>query len=101
MVNGSGEKVKDPIAAVKESYENSITDEFVKPIVMVDEKGEAVGTIKDGDGCFFVNFRTDRPRQITTALTQKSFEDENMEPLDLCMVQMTGYANSFDGSDVV
>lgn len=101
MVHGEGEKVKDPIAALEESYENSITDEFVKPLVMVDDKGEAIGKIKDGDGCFFVNFRTDRPRQITSALTQKSFEAEKMHPLDLFMVTMTRYDHSFEGIHVV
>ena len=101
MVNGKGKKTKDAVAAVRESYQNNITDEFVKPIVLVDENNDPVATIKDGDGCFFINFRTDRPRQITTALTQKPFDEQEMEPLNLFMVTMTRYDHSFEGLHVV
>src|SRR5699024_5405899 len=94
-------KTKDAVAAVRESYQNNITDEFVKPIVLVDENNDPVATIKDGDGCFFIDFRTDRPRQITTALTQKPFDEQEMEPLNLFMVTMTRYDHSFEGLHVV
>lgn len=101
LVNGQGEKTEDAVAAVRESYKDNVTDEFVKPIVLTDENNDAVATIKDGDGCFFINFRTDRPRQLTTALTQEAFEAQDMHPLDLFMVTMTRYDHSFEGLHVV
>lgn len=101
MVDGQGEKADNAIEAVQASYDNDVTDEFVKPIVMTDEKGDPVATIQKDNACFFVNFRTDRPRQIVSALTQEAYPDQDMKPLDIYMVTMARYDHSFTGIHVV
>jgi 2,3-bisphosphoglycerate-independent phosphoglycerate mutase len=75
LVHGVGNVAKDPIAAVKESYERGVTDEFVEPILIVRETVEPVATIKDGDAVIFFNFRPDRARQLTRALTVPGFNE--------------------------
>lgn len=95
MVNAVGEKTTDPLAAIQKSYDNEVTDEFIKPIVCTHEDGSPVAKIKEGDAVIFFNFRTDRPRQITEALCIKDFPEENMKALDLYFVTMTNYDESF------
>lgn len=75
LVNDKGEPVRDPIAAIKRSYERGLTDEFVEPIVIIGESGVPVGKIQDGDGVIFFNFRPDRARQITRALAIPGFDE--------------------------
>lgn len=101
IVHGVGEKTSDVVEAVKASYENGITDEFVQPLVVTDEKGAAIGSLKPNNACFFINFRTDRPRQLVSALTQKEYAEQNMKPLDLYMVTMARYNQAFEGIHVV
>jgi 2,3-bisphosphoglycerate-independent phosphoglycerate mutase len=74
MVRGNGEAVKtaDPVQGIKDSYNRNTTDEFIMPIVCVDGRGEPVGTIRDNDSCICFNFRADRAREITRALTRNS-----------------------------
>src|SRR6202142_2775959 len=74
MVFGDGEggKYVDPVQGVKESYNKGVTDEFVVPFVCVDNRGEPLATIRDEDSCICFNFRADRVRQITRALTRNS-----------------------------
>jgi 2,3-bisphosphoglycerate-independent phosphoglycerate mutase len=74
MVLGNGEKSADPVAAVKQSYERGMTDEFIEPITIVDDHKQPVGLIRDGDACIFFNFRADRGREMTRALTDPAFE---------------------------
>ncbi len=62
MVEGKGEKATDPVAAAKRSYEKGITDEFIEPVVIVDERHEPVGSIREEDACIFFNYRADRGR---------------------------------------
>ncbi len=73
MVNAEGERAVDPVAAIRQSYERGITDEFVEPLLMMDETGEPVATIQAGDSVIFFNFRPDRARQITNALAVPGF----------------------------
>ena len=73
LVNAEGERVIDPVEAIKRSYERGVTDEFVEPIVVERETGEPVATIEDGDVVIFFNFRPDRARQITRGLTEPGF----------------------------
>jgi 2,3-bisphosphoglycerate-independent phosphoglycerate mutase len=97
MVNGRGRLARDPIAAVKESYDRGVTDEFVVPIVITDERGDPVGTIRAEDAAMCFNFRADRARQITRALTQAdlgTFPRRNF-PEHLKYVCMTQYDKSF------
>lgn len=84
LVWGEGVKAPNSFAAVNNSYENRITDEFVEPVVIVDERGLPVGTVKDGDSIIFFNFRADRARQITRA-----FVDENIKQFDRKIVPKT------------
>ena len=74
MVNGEGEggKYTDPAHGVKESYNNGVTDEFIVPFMCTDNRGEPIATIRDEDACICFNFRADRVRQITRALTRNS-----------------------------
>src|SRR3954471_24920173 len=70
--NAEGGKFVDPVAAMKDSYNRGVTDEFVIPFVCVDNRGEPVATIRDDDSCICFNFRADRARQITRALARES-----------------------------
>jgi 2,3-bisphosphoglycerate-independent phosphoglycerate mutase len=70
--NGEGGKFVDPVAAMKDSYNRGVTDEFVIPFVCVDNRGEPVATIRPDDSCINFNFRADRARQITRALARES-----------------------------
>ena len=75
LVEGHGEPSTDPIAAVQKSYERGVTDEFVEPIVIVNENGSPIGTLKDGDSVVFFNFRPDRARQLTRAIAVPGFAE--------------------------
>ncbi|MBZ5569241.1 MAG: 2,3-bisphosphoglycerate-independent phosphoglycerate mutase [Acidobacteriia bacterium] len=69
---GEGGRYIDPVQGVKESYNRSVTDEFVLPFVVTDNRGEALATLRDEDACIMFNFRADRARQITRALARES-----------------------------
>ena len=101
FVNGTGEKTTDVLAAIKESYNNEVTDEFIKPIVKVDGAGNPVGTIKPGDVVFCFNFRTDRLREITTVLTQQDMPEYGMKTMPLYYLTMTRYDDSFKNVHIV
>src|SRR5437667_11630207 len=75
LVHGEGQRSKDPLAAITQSYDRNVTDEFVEPIVVTGESGEPLATIQDGDSLIFFNFRADRARQITAALAVPGFDD--------------------------
>jgi len=75
LVYGEGEPARDPVAAIRKSYERGISDEFVEPIVITREDNNPVATIQDGDSVIFFNFRADRARQITSALAVPGFDD--------------------------
>ena len=74
LTRGIGERTTDSVSALQRSYDAGVTDEFVEPIVIVDTSGEPVGSIRDGDAIVFFNFRADRARQITRALTDPRFD---------------------------
>ena len=96
MVNGVGERFETASMALEKSYANSITDEFIEPCLI-----EENARIKDGDVAICFNFRTDRPREISTVLTQKDFHEFNMHKLDLSYYTMTNYDESFENIHVV
>lgn len=75
LVKGEGLRTSDPLAAIRQSYEHGITDEFVEPTVVTRASGEPVATIEDGDSVIFFNFRADRARQITSALAVPGFDE--------------------------
>jgi 2,3-bisphosphoglycerate-independent phosphoglycerate mutase len=91
MVNGIGEKSNDPVTAIITSYSENITDEFIKPTVITNTNGEPLATIKGNYAVICFNFRTDRCREITKALTQVDFPQFNMHTLPLHYTTMTEY----------
>lgn len=95
MVNGLGQKATSATEAINTSYTEGITDEFIKPTVITDSEEKPVATIKNGDAVFCFNFRTDRCREITKALTQADFPDYNMQKLTLHYTTMTEYDATF------
>jgi len=95
LVKGVGEKTTTPLVSIQKSYDNAVTDEFIKPIVVVDQKQQPIGSIKEGDVVLCFNFRTDRGREITEVLTQKDFPEHDMKKLSLYYVTLTNYDDSF------
>lgn len=95
LVNGAGVLTQKPLEALEKSYQEGITDEFIKPIITIGEDKKPIGTIQNGDAVICFNFRTDRCREITEALTQRAFPEFFMEPLDLRYVTMTQYSHEF------
>ncbi len=101
MVKGVGTKSNDALASLSASYNAGVTDEFIQPIVMVDSNNNPVATIAEGDVVVCFNFRTDRGREISQALTQKDFPEQGMKKLNLYYVTMTNYDDTFDNVKVV
>jgi 2,3-bisphosphoglycerate-independent phosphoglycerate mutase len=101
LVNGSGISASNITAEIQRSYDQGVTDEFIKPICGIDTKGNPIATIKDGDVVICFNFRTDRGRQITQALTQQDFPEQAMRKLALHYVTLTNYDDSFKGVNVI
>ncbi len=89
LVNGVGAAATDMVEAMQRSYDEGVTDEFVKPIVRVDETGKAVGCIKPNDMVIFFNYRNDRAKEITIALTQEDMPEQGMHTLPLYYCCMT------------
>lgn len=100
VVHGQGTQTTNVLKDIQQSYEDDVTDEFIKPLV-VNENGKPVATIKDGDVVVFFNFRTDRGRQLTQALSQEDFHEYNMHKLNLYYVTMTNYDDNFKGINVI
>ena len=101
LVHGKGSYSKNVVEAIGRSYEAGITDEFIEPIIAVNDKNEPLGLIEEGDTVICFNFRTDRGRQITQVLTQKNFPEYSMSKLDLNYITLTNYDNSFKGVKVI
>lgn len=101
LVNGVGEKATDAIEAVENSYSKNITDEFIKPTVIIAEDQQPLAKIKDGDVAICFNFRTDRCREITQVLTQMDLPDHEMKKLTLNYTTMTEYDKTYKGVNVI
>lgn len=101
MVNGVGQKSKDLIDSMQKSYDADITDEFIKPIVMVNENDQPLAKIQSDDVVICFNFRTDRLRQITTVLTQTNMPEFEMTTIPLQYYTMTRYDESFKNIIIV
>lgn len=95
-VHGKGKEVTDMVQAVQESYDEGVTDEFIKPIVNVDENGNPVGKIQPNDVVICFNFRTDRLREMTIVLSQQDMDEHGMHTLPLHYVTMTRYDETFE-----
>jgi 2,3-bisphosphoglycerate-independent phosphoglycerate mutase len=93
MVHGQGKQASTAAEAIQASYADDVSDEFVVPVVLVDDHGAPLATVKDNDGVVFFNFRSDRARQLTQALVEPNFsgfEDHN-RPKDLNMITFMNY----------
>jgi len=101
LVHGTGEKSADAKKAIQKSYDADVTDEFIKPLVMVDGNQNAIATIKQGDVVICFNFRTDRGREITMVLTQQDYHEQNMYKMPLYYVTLTNYDDSFKDVKVI
>ena len=101
LVNGVGEKSTNMVEAMQKSYDEGITDEFVKPIVNVDAEGNAIGTIKPNDVVIFFNYRNDRAKELTIVLTQKDMPEEGMHTMPLHYCCMTPYDATFEGLHIL
>ncbi|MFY9554185.1 MAG: 2,3-bisphosphoglycerate-independent phosphoglycerate mutase, partial [Blastocatellia bacterium] len=94
--HGEGRARRDPVSAIRESYLEGVSDEFVKPIAIVDESGSPKSTIDDGDSVIFFNFRADRARQLTRAFTETNFTFFDRGPApDIRFTCMTYYDRQF------
>ncbi|MGY8989135.1 MAG: 2,3-bisphosphoglycerate-independent phosphoglycerate mutase [Flavobacteriales bacterium] len=95
IVNGIGQKSQNLTNSIQDSYNNGITDEFIKPIILVDDNGDPITQIKEDDAVICFNFRTDRCREITTVLTQTNMPEFEMNTLNLNFTTMTNYDATF------
>ncbi|MBN9336946.1 MAG: 2,3-bisphosphoglycerate-independent phosphoglycerate mutase [Chryseobacterium sp.] len=100
LVNGVGKETKDFVQAIQESYNEDVTDEFIKPIVGV-QNHFPIAKIEDHDVVICFNFRTDRGREITEVLSQQDFPEYGMKKLDLYYVTLTNYDKTFQNVRVV
>ncbi|MFT5244660.1 MAG: 2,3-bisphosphoglycerate-independent phosphoglycerate mutase [Psychroserpens sp.] len=101
FVRGIGEKEKTAHRAIAKSYEDNITDEFIKPVVICNDSNQPLAIIEKGDVVLCFNFRTDRCREITQVLSQQANVEFDMQPLDLHFVTMTNYNKSFKNINVM
>jgi 2,3-bisphosphoglycerate-independent phosphoglycerate mutase len=101
IVHGKGKHTTNILKSIEDSYAENITDEFIKPLVLVDKNDTSNGLIENDDVIIFFNFRTDRGRQLTEALSQKDLHEYNMHKLNLHYVTMTNYDDSFQGINVI
>jgi 2,3-bisphosphoglycerate-independent phosphoglycerate mutase len=101
LIKGIGETSQNLVDSIQNSYDNGVTDEFIKPIVSVDENGNPIAKIQEDDAVICFNFRTDRCREITTVLTQSNMPDFGMDTLNLHYTTMTNYDASYKNVNVI
>ncbi len=101
LVKGAGTPSNDILETIQERYDAGETDEFLKPIVGMDENGQPIATLEEGDVLVCFNFRTDRPRQISEALTQRDMPEHGMQRLSLRYLTMTRYDERYEGVEVL
>lgn len=101
LAKGEGAYATDAIAAIEQSYEHNITDEFIKPVVIKGEDQEPLAKIEEGDAVICFNFRTDRCREITHVLTQEDMPDHDMYKEKLFYTTMTEYDKTFKNVHVI
>jgi 2,3-bisphosphoglycerate-independent phosphoglycerate mutase len=101
IVSGIGAPTGNIIDGMQESYNAGVTDEFMKPIVITDNYGSPVGLVKEGDVIIFFNFRNDRAKELTIALTQKDLPENGMKTIPLYYCTMTPYDATFKGLRII
>jgi 2,3-bisphosphoglycerate-independent phosphoglycerate mutase len=101
VVHGTGTPTKDVVTSIATSYGNDVTDEFIQPLVAVDANEKPLAIIEEDDVVIFFNFRTDRGRELTEALSQQDFHEQNMHKLNLYYVTLTNYDETYQNVKVV
>ena len=101
ITNSIGERSRNIVESIKKSYDLGISDEFLKPIVMENEYNQPIAKVEEEDVVVFFNFRTDRCRQLTNVISQKSIKELNLNPLKLHLLTMTNYDNSFSNINII
>lgn len=101
LVHGTGTKTTDIIKAIQSSYDQGVTDEFIKPIVVTGADGRPLATIEKGDLVIFINFRNDRARELTMVLTQQDMPEQGMKTMPLHYLTMTPYDDKFRGLHII
>ncbi|MDC3337671.1 2,3-bisphosphoglycerate-independent phosphoglycerate mutase [Flavobacteriales bacterium] len=101
LVRGVGNQYHNATQGIRASYDSGVTDEFIEPITITNESGQPIALIEEDDLVICFNFRTDRCREITIALTQEEFQDQKMRPLKLDYYTMTNYDDSFQNINVI
>lgn len=101
LVNGLGKPSINAVDSIHDSYNKEITDEFIEPILMVDDNNVPLAKIEPGDVVIFFNFRTDRGRQLTEVLTQVDLHQYNMHKMNLYYVTLTNYDDTYTGLHVI
>ncbi len=101
LVHGNGTKSTNISESIQQSYDDGVTDEFIKPLILTDDSGAVLSKIIDGDVVIFFNFRTDRGRELTQMLSQADFHEQNTHKLKLHYVTLTNYDDSFENVNVV
>jgi 2,3-bisphosphoglycerate-independent phosphoglycerate mutase len=101
LVNAAGTHIKDIVTSITESYSNNVTDEFIAPLVVVGGNDKPLAIIEENDVVIFFNFRTDRGRELTEALSQQDFHEQNMHKLNLYYVTLTNYDETYQNVKVV
>jgi len=101
LVNGVGLQETNMTQAIQKSYDEGLTDEFIKPIIHVDEFGKPLSTIQEGDVVIFFNYRNDRAKELTIVLTQQDMPDFGMKTIPLQYFTMTPYDEKFKGLHIL
>lgn len=101
LVKGIGMPSKNAVLSLSDSYLNEVTDEFIEPIIMVNETNDPIATIQEDDVVLFFNFRTDRGRELTEVLSQKDYPEFGMQKLPLYFVTLTNYDDQFQNIHVI
>ncbi len=101
LTKANGEQSQNLSESIQKSYDNGVTDEFIKPIVHINKDNHPIGLIQEGDAVICFNFRTDRCREITTVLTQTDMPDFEMQKLNLFYTTMTNYDDTFKKVNVI
>ena len=101
LINSIGKHTINAVESIQQSYDQNITDEFIEPLVLVDENNKPLAKIEEDDVVIFFNFRTDRGRELTEALSQKDFHEFNMHKMNLYYVTMTNYDDTYSNVHVI
>jgi 2,3-bisphosphoglycerate-independent phosphoglycerate mutase len=101
LVHAEGEKTSDILTSIQQSYNEGVTDEFIKPLVVTQANGEPTAVIAEDDVVIFFNFRTDRGRELTETLSQKDFPEFGMHKLPLYYVTMTNYDDTYENVHII